>query len=150
MITSLRAYSNVPQPVQNLEVLTMTETVTRSVQGGATGDEFMNTRLANFLSDDVAKPDRDLDIQMRVPDAPYRGMGEIGGEASSTAPAETRSEPGVMTPEPTPLSFASMEQVLQNQMMAIEEQQSSSGFSAGAAALQAYTSTQDVLSRAIS
>ena len=62
MITAMRPYSGVPSSNITPVVFTVTDTVALSSNGsGATGAEFANSRLGNFLSDDPAPKDRDLD-----------------------------------------------------------------------------------------
>ncbi|NIZ13425.1 hypothetical protein [Phaeobacter sp. HF9A] len=149
MLPAMRPYSGVPAAASNIAVLSQTETVSVSRGAGdSAGAEFANSRLANFLSDDPAPRDRDLDTLM---------SGNPGDKYNEgpRAPANDNSSRAELAPPPPPetmdpISRASMENVLTSQMKqadALADDQIFRGSSPGSYAQEMYTNTRDVLTR---
>ncbi|KUP92401.1 hypothetical protein TRIHO_27050 [Tritonibacter horizontis] len=150
MITAIRGYANAPMNTADISVLTQTDTVTAvSEIGGATGSEFANSRLGNFLSDDAAPRDRDLDTLMS---SEPLGLYDKGPQAPDSQ-AEARSEAPPPPPPPEdvdPIALPPMESLVNSQMQQAAEIQQDlvfTGISSGSFAQEMYTNTQDVLSR---
>ena len=149
MIVAMRAYANAPSSIGNVAVLTQTETVvSSSAANGATGAEFANSRLGNFLSDDPAPKDRDLDTLMK---GDTLGLYDKGPDAPVKEPV-SRSDVTVAPPPENvePISLPPTESLLNSQMQQAEtvrQEMVFKGATSGSYAQQMYTNTQDVLSR---
>ena len=149
MLPALRPYSDIPANVPAVSVFTVTDTVASpSGTGGATGSEFANSRLANFLSDDAAPRDRDLDTLMSSDNLALYDKGPDEQVTESTSQAEVVPAQPVETAEP--ISLPPLENLLNIQMEqaeALTQDTMFRGMSSGSFAQEMYTNTQDVLSR---
>ena len=150
MIAAIRGYTDAPINTANVAVLTQSETITKTPGiGGATGSEFANSRLGNFLSDDPAPRDRDLDTLMSsVP----LGLYDKGPESATREETPSRAEVAPAPPpeDLEPIARAPLEDLLNSQMRQQDDNRQEmmfKGISSGSVAQQMYTNTQDVLSR---
>ncbi len=141
MIPEMRPYSGGPVSPQEVVALVQTEEVSlRSDSGGATGSELGNSRLMNFLSDDAAPRDRDMDTLMSQPD--YERL-------EAEPPSEVLALPAPdAPPPPEPLAEPPLERLFEEQLERTEDEDLYRGSSLGSYAQDMYTATRDVLSRA--
>jgi hypothetical protein len=146
MITAMRPYAGVPSNNVTPVVFTVTDTVAlSSSDSGATGAEFANSRLGNFLSDDPAPRDRDLDSLFSSDTLPAYEK-----SSSSSASASSIETEGPLSPLPQsfdPISLPPLESALSSQMQQVAQDNLFRGISSGSFAQEMYTNTQDVLSR---
>ena len=149
MITAMRPYSGVPSSNITPVVFTVTDTVALSSNGsGATGAEFANSRLGNFLSDDPAPKDRDLDSLFSSDSLAAYGSAPAVPSSENAIRAEGRMPP--LPDALDPISLPPLENLLNSQMrqQAADSQDNVfRGISSGSFAQEMYTNTQDVLSR---
>lgn len=117
-------------------------------------DELPNSRLANFLSDDVAPRDRDLDTLMKGQDPLPVPLDEAitlptqVTETDQSVPAPLRSDDQIVTGSPVEAAVKSLlDQSAQNGAEDARQDDHYSGASAGAYALEMYTGVQDVMTR---
>ena len=151
MLPAMRAYSGAP--AGNTEVVAFTQTDTLALsgdEGGATGAEFANSRLMNFLSDDAAPRDRDLDSMMHRDQTSL--YSETQGPVTQESPSRAELPPLPPSPDaPDPVALPPLENLvtsrLQQQETELADNALYRGSSAGSLAQELYTNTRDVLSR---
>lgn len=141
MLPEMRPYSGGPTSAQEIAVLTQTEIVTLEKDpGGATGSEYSNSRLMNFLSDDAAPRERDLDTLMST--AQYSKY----DEGPPPPPAPEVGDLSAPPPEVEPITLPPLEQLFSEQVQQEQDDDLYRGASIGSYAQEMYTATRDLLS----